>query len=59
MTPDGIARSRNLIHQVNNNAYKRRTGLPSQREEANGADMDLVSKLCDALEEALDALESK
>jgi len=53
MTLDRIKQLRNLIYQVHDNDWKRRTGLRSQREEADASNMDMVGRLCDALEEAL------
>ena len=57
MTPDRIAQLRSLIYRVQNNAWKRRVGTRSERQAANESDMDTVSKLCGALEEALTELE--
>ena len=57
MTPDRIEQLRNLIYKVQNNAWKRQTGVRSERQAANESDMDMVSKLCGALDEALTELE--
>ena len=59
MKSDRISQLRNLIYQVQNNAWKRETGSRSERQAANESDMDLVSKLCGALEEALTELEKE
>lgn len=57
MTLDRINQLRNLIYKVHNNNWKRRTGTRSEREAADSSDMDVVDKLCGALDEALTELE--
>lgn len=57
MTPDRIKQLRSLVHQVNDNAWKRRTGVPSERRAADVSDTNMISTLCGALEEALEELE--
>ncbi len=59
MTPDRIKQLQSLIHQANNNAWKRETGCPSERQAANESDRALVSRLCGALDEALTELEAR
>ena len=57
MTSVRIQQLRNIIFQVSDNAWKRQTGTQSDRRVADENDMEALGKLCNALEEALAALE--
>lgn len=57
MNSDRIKQLQNLIYKVQ--TWKRQTGTRSDRQAANESDMDIVSKLCGALDEALTELEGK